>query len=368
MGRHHLVLVLLGVAACSRKDSPAAEGPNTAPGPSSEQTVPPTALVYRKEVTVGGRTDHHLYAYDLVARTERLLSDLDAANGQQGHFDACAISADRSSVAFFSSDFRVPPEERPGARGAVWSVSADGKTFRQLASALTLRGTVQNREGGNETYQPDYYLKYPAWAADGRSLHFGLMLVFVRGTTTSATHLLGSTDGPLQGTACEWTTPAAIHPVDGALLAHRRECRGVPAGLWVYDGKPVAPQRMLIPERPPADQPGEQWSLATGHAQAWLRDGTGMLLIVNPAKGVRSRLVRWSAAANDFKTVYTPSNPGELLTAVRVGPRGDVLLTLSEEPEKDRPVHSLAVLDLAAGQATPLWPDRPKPAFLGVCF
>ena len=203
--------------------------------------LPTTTFVFVKNVKRGMPVTwrHHLYAFDMSTRQERLLSSLDDDGVNGTGVTGLALSPDRRWIAFSSDHFRsenADPLTRSG--GSVWLVSVDGRIFRRLTPAFepdpacaaqaVCRELFQSQPR-NPTFSPKgstvfYDHSYLRWDASGQVTHDD-WLAHVPTTGGGEPVRLRAPSG------CDSASAPSIHP-GGRFLVAVQSCT---AGLGLYE-------------------------------------------------------------------------------------------------------------------------------------
>jgi hypothetical protein len=243
-------------------------GPST---PQAGQTFPSSTFVFLRQIPRDKSFVHHLYAYDLVAHTERLISDLDDQDGRGQTIVSGqpSISPDRAWVAFGGVRFRGTADEILHHLGAVWAVPPDGKNFHRLTPPSTVANQVFTCSLANgdsdcpfgETCGTDGKCFFrnlgletgsPTWSKDARTIFFTWAASWISGTSIRLiSDLAAVTDGKLiavEGIECGVNGPAAVHPSAPRLLLGRFNCTGTSTvdGLHEWSPAPLGETRVLV--------------------------------------------------------------------------------------------------------------------------
>ena len=349
----------------------------TTPG-SSSGALPENTFVFARASSAEPTPIMHLYAYDFVTRTERLLSKLDDDKGQGTHTNGLAISPDRQWIAFGALRFRATPEEISRRQGSIWAVSPDGAQFRKLTANITPADKTgscsrdgdclwgQRCRSGQCSYDGlSITPNSPTWAPDGKRLYFRWVAVWnCVGLTTSIcllSSVASTVDGTLEavdsGAPCDIRGPAVAGRTGDTLLVPQLDCSGgVKDGLYEWSTQPLTSRRPIFLDGGPGGP-----SVANIRP-AWLPNGAGGVFLVG--QGQVRRVFRWLAATGEVKEVYAPPGDDGQPESITVGPNGEIVVELSrpEGSQRKRDLYQLnpdtgatTALTRSGDNATPAW-------------
>jgi hypothetical protein len=355
--------------------APPPSGPAAAPGepPVDEATIPPLSprtFVFKKRIRREGSSPwapafaHHVYAYDLAARSERLISTLDDPGTGAWNVSGGSVSPDRRWIAFGKQDFRYSPEDRqvPNTIGGIlWAVSADGKAFKRLTPPFAEQHTFTH-------YDVSY--RYPVWAPDGRTVYFQDLRSHPCAPTSTVdgcpiSGIGAVTDAFVAGwdhprNACTGEIPLDVHPDGRTLLVWRYNCYRLPNGIaevTLYRTAPPGEKRYIARQTSERDGVVTSTNLDPFEA-SWLPDGSAIFIVgPGPTRKAtpdwtgakfRSGVHRWTEAGG-VQLFYEPAVDDRDVVDIAISRAGDAVIAVtSRVPDND--TTQLYLLDLQTGK------------------